>query len=124
LFYINIKYINIPKVFSNNYSSINNINDNDNNNNRNNYNKDNINPEKKYNSLSNDRVNILKELKDKSGIYYLINNINGNTYVGSSSNLSNRMRSYLNNNFLKSKNNFNMPITKAMLKYNQVNFSL
>jgi group I intron endonuclease len=34
------------------------------------------------------------------------------------------MKNYLNNTFLKSKNNNNMPITKALLKYDQSNFSL
>jgi hypothetical protein len=44
-------------------------------------------------------------------------------YVGSSINLSSRMRNYLNNAFLKSKLNNNMPIVKALLKYDQTNFS-
>jgi group I intron endonuclease len=39
-------------------------------------------------------------------------------------NLSSRMRNYLNNSFLKSKQNKNMPIVKALLKYDQSNFSL
>ena len=34
------------------------------------------------------------------------------------------MRGYLNNTFLKSKQNINMPITKALLKYDQSNFTL
>ena len=34
------------------------------------------------------------------------------------------MKNYLNNNFLKSKQNINMPIVKALLKYDQSNFSL
>jgi group I intron endonuclease len=34
------------------------------------------------------------------------------------------MRNYLNNNFLNSKQNSNMPIVKALLKYDQANFSL
>lgn len=34
------------------------------------------------------------------------------------------MRSYLNNNFLLSKQNTNIPIVKALLKYDQYNFSL
>lgn len=86
------------------------------------YNK--YNPIKIYKSLKNDRVKILKDEKDKSGIYCLVNNINGNIYIGSSINLANRMRSYLNNNFLLSKHNTNMPIVKALLKYDQSNFSL
>ena len=53
-----------------------------------------------------------------------INKINGHSYVGSSINLASRMRNYLNNTFLKSKQNINMPIVKALLKYNQSNFTL
>jgi group I intron endonuclease len=34
------------------------------------------------------------------------------------------MKNYLNNAFLKSKQNSNMPIVKALLKYDQSNFSL
>jgi len=34
------------------------------------------------------------------------------------------MKNYLNNSFLKSKQNINMPIVKALLKYGQSNFSL
>ena len=77
-----------------------------------------------YDSLKDDRVNIIKEQKDKSGIYCLINKINGHSYVGSSINLASRMRNYLNNTFLKSKQNINMPIVKALLKYDQSNFKL
>jgi hypothetical protein len=90
---------------------------------KNNNEKD-LKPIKVYDSLKEDRINILKEQKDKSGVYYLINKTNGNTYVGSSINLSSRMRNYLNNTFLKSKQNINMPIVKALLKYDQSYFSL
>ena len=80
-------------------------------------------PVKVYN-LKKDRLQIFKEEKEKSGVYYLINNINGHTYVGSSINLASRMRNYLNNSFLKSKQNSNMPIVKALLKYDQSNFTV
>jgi group I intron endonuclease len=80
-------------------------------------------PVKAYN-LKIDRIQILKNEKDKSGVYCFINNINGHTYIGSSINLASRMRNYLNNAFLKSKQNINMPITKALLKYGQSSFTL
>ena len=83
----------------------------------------NLRPVKVYN-LKNDRVQILKEEKEKSGVYYLINNLNGHAYVGSSINLASRMINYLNNTFLKSKQNVKMPIVKALLKYDQSNFTL
>ncbi len=88
------------------------------------HNTKNLKPEKVYNSLKQDRVQILKDQRYKSGVYCLINNINGHAYVGSSINLTSRMRNYLNNTFLKSKQNINMPITKALLKYEQSNFTL
>jgi len=79
---------------------------------------------KVYNNLKEDRVNILKEQRDKSGVYCLINKVNGHLYVGSSINLASRMRNYLNKAFLKSKQNANMPITRSLLKYDYSNFSL
>jgi len=79
---------------------------------------------KVYNNVSEDRVNILKEQRDKSGVYCLINKINGHSYVGSSIKLDSRMRNYLNKAFLKSKQNANMPITRSLLKYDYSNFSL
>jgi group I intron endonuclease len=81
-------------------------------------------PVKVYNSLKEDRALILKDQKGKSGIYCLMNKINGHTYVGSSINLASRMKNYLNNTFLKSRQNSNMPIVKALLKYGQSNFSV
>ena len=83
-----------------------------------------LNPLKVYNNFQENRLDILKEQKDKSGVYCFINKINGNSYVGSSINLASRMRNYLNNTFLKSKQNINMPIVKALFKYNQENFTL
>lgn len=84
----------------------------------------NLNPLKEYNNFKQNRVDILKEQKSKSGVYCFINKINGNSYVGSSINLGSRMINYLNNSFLKSKQNVNVPIVKALLKYYQENFIL
>lgn len=84
----------------------------------------NLNPLKIYNSLKEDRAQILKDQKDKSGVYCLVNNINGHRYVGSSIHLSSRMKNYLNNTYLKNKKNSNMPIIKALLKHGQSNFSV
>lgn len=81
-------------------------------------------PVKVYNSLKEDRIQIIKDQKDKSGVYCLINNIYGHDYVGSSVNLASRMKNYLNNIFLKGNKNANMPIVKALFKYGQSNFSL
>ena len=87
-------------------------------------NTDNLVPLIVYDNFKENRVNILKEQKDKSGVYCLINKSNGHSYVGSSINLASRMRNYLNTAFLKSKQNINMPIVKALLKYNPSNFKL
>jgi len=87
-------------------------------------NKKELKPIKVYDSLKVNKADILKEQKDKSGVYCLVNKINGHTYIGSSINLASRMKNYLNNTFLKNKNNNNMPITKALLKYDQSNFSV
>lgn len=81
-------------------------------------------PIKIYNNFKEDRINILKQEKNKSGVYCLINKANGHSYVGSSINLSSRMKNYLNNTFLKSRQNVNMPIVKSLLKYDQSNFIL
>lgn len=83
-----------------------------------------INPLKVYDNFKENKLCILKEQKDKSGVYCFINKINGNSYVGSSINLAYRLSSYLNNTFLKSKQYINMPIVKALLKYKHKNFSL
>lgn len=79
---------------------------------------------KVYDNFKESRVNIIKEQRDKSGVYCFINKVNGHSYVGSSMNLASRMRNYLNKAFLKSKQNGNMPITNALLKYDPSNFSL
>ncbi len=81
-------------------------------------------PLRVYYNFHLDKADILKQQKDKSGVYCLINKINGHSYVGSSINLASRMKNYLNNAFLKSKQNINMPIVKALLKYDQSNFKL
>ncbi len=38
--------------------------------------------------------------------------------------MASKIKTYLNNSFLKSKQNDNMPIVKALLKYDQSQFSL
>lgn len=81
-------------------------------------------PLKAYVNLKEDRPSILIQLKERSGVYCLINKINGHSYVGSSINLASRMKNYLNNTFLKARQNANMPIVKALLKYDQSNFTL
>jgi hypothetical protein len=64
---------------------------------------DNLKPIKIYNNFKFDRLEITKNNKNKSGIYCLVNLLNGKFYLGSSKNLSNRLRSYLNTNYLLNK---------------------
>jgi group I intron endonuclease len=83
-----------------------------------------IKPIKVYNNFKEDKKQIKKDLKNKSGVYCLVNKINGNIYVGSSVNLIIRMMNYLNTTFLKNRKNSNMPIIQALLKYGQENFAV
>jgi len=109
-------FFNIPikantySIVNRNYSNLTGEPNNNNDNNNNNDKKTKLNPVKVYNNFKEDRLNILSESNGKSGIYYLINNVNGHRYVGSSINLARRMRNYLNVSFLKSKQNVNMSI--------------
>lgn len=78
-----------------------------------------------YLYFNKNKTDILKDHKPKkSGIYMLYNRINNHFYIGSSINISGRMKNYLNTKFLKLKRNANMPISKALLKYGYDNFSL
>jgi group I intron endonuclease len=54
----------------------------------------------------------------------LYNNINGHFYVGSTINIASRMKNYLNVPFLKSDRNKSIPISKALIKYNNLDFTL
>ncbi len=69
-----------------------------------------------------DRRQILSDNKGKSGVYCIINKINGNKYVGSSVRLRTRFLEYLNVKYLE--RNKNMPICLSLLKYGHSNFSL
>ena len=81
-------------------------------------------PIKVYNNFKEDRLQLIKDQKDKTGVYCLVNLTNGHIYIGSSVNLAIRMINYLNTTFLKNNRNKNMPIVQALLKYGQDNFSV
>lgn len=53
-----------------------------------------------YSNVDKQKESIVKENRNKSGVYRWINNTNGNSYVGSSVNLSKRLLEYLNTNYL------------------------
>jgi hypothetical protein len=74
-----------------------------------------------YKNSDLDKLEILKDNKGKSGIYRWVNNDFGKSYIGSSTNLANRLYLYYNVKYLM-KNNWT--INKALLKYGYANFSL
>lgn len=74
-----------------------------------------------YNNSDEDKLNILADNRKKPGIYRWINKINGNTYIGSSVNISLRMYTYYS---LRSLAKSNRPIDRALLKYGFSNFRL
>ena len=69
-----------------------------------------------------DKLDILKSIKGKSGIYMWTNKLNGKKYIGSSVDLRRRLLEYYNVNRLLNDNS--MPINVALLKYGYTNFSL
>jgi group I intron endonuclease len=80
---------------------------------------------KVYTNFKENRFNIIKDHKfNKVGVYLLYNKNNGHFYIGSSKNIANRVKNYLNISNLKLKKNSNMPIVKALLKHGHDNFSL
>lgn len=92
-----------------------------NNNNNNNIKIELVSPVIKYTNSDQLKSQVLKDNKDKSGIYRWVNNLNGNTYVGSAVNLEIRLRSYYNIKELKRNSR---PIKDALLKYGHSNFTL
>jgi group I intron endonuclease len=73
-------------------------------------------------NIKEEKNNIYKELRKKSGVYMLINNITKELYIGSSLNLTKTMVSYYyyTNSYKLSK----IVIIRAMKKYGLDNFSL
>jgi len=79
-------------------------------------------PIKRYSNTETDKEKIIKENKNKSGIYMFENNLNDKRYVGSSDNLKRRFLEYFNENYLLK--NKSMAICCALLKHGHSNFSL
>lgn len=71
------------------------------------------------------KYNVLKDNKDKSGIYIWINRIDNKSYAGSSINLSSILRNYYSINYLNRKVLItNSRIYKALLLHGHKNFYL
>jgi len=79
----------------------------------------------KYHNAEVDKNKILKENKDKSGIYKWTNLINNKCYIGSAVNLSNRLSSYYSTTYMEDAlTKGNSHIYRALLKNGHSNFSL
>ena len=70
-----------------------------------------------------EKSSILSENKGKSGIYMWVNKNNNKKYIGSSVDLSNRLRNYFNTSYLSDLKS-NMLIYKALLAHGHSNFRL
>ena len=68
------------------------------------------------------RKEISARLNKKSGVYCWVNKVNGNKYVGSSTNIYKRLSDYFKASYyLRCKN---LVIAKAIIKYGLINFAL
>lgn len=76
-----------------------------------------------YSDLKSEKASILTDNKGKSGVYKWTNKINGKIYIGSSVNLSNRLRNYFNISYLSDLKDI-MIIYKALLAHGFDNFKL
>jgi group I intron endonuclease len=83
----------------------------------------NIIPVVKYANLDLDKSFIYQKNINKSGVYRLVNNINGKSHVGSSASLTNSFSIYYSLNALR-KVKGSIIIYRALLKYGHSNFSL
>lgn len=79
-------------------------------------------PAKVYENAFSLRKDIIKENKGLSGIYLLTNKLTDEIYVGQSVDLSKRFIRYFNLSYLKSKES--LIISRALIKYGYVNFSV
>lgn len=75
-----------------------------------------------FSDADKDKLDILKYIKGKSGIYMWTNKLNNKKYVGSSIDLKRRLLEYYNVNRML--NEKSMAINVALLKYGYTNFSL
>lgn len=75
-----------------------------------------------FSDSDREKLDILKYVKGKAGIYMWTNKLNGKNYVGSSVDLRRRLLEYYNVKRLL--NEDSMPIYVALLKYGYHNFSL
>jgi hypothetical protein len=77
-----------------------------------------------YDNVYRNKCTILEENINKSGIYRLVNNLNGKSYIGSSIYLSNEFSNFYYLNSLTLQVKGSIIIYRALLKYGYKNFSL
>lgn len=75
-----------------------------------------------YMNPTEDWKQIARVIKNKSGVYALVNKTNGKIYIGSSNNLYFRLRDYYANWYIA--NYPNLIISKAIVKYGLINFAV
>jgi group I intron endonuclease len=80
-----------------------------------------INYVNKYEDAFLMKKNILKENKEKSGVYMFINKLTNDIYIGQSTDLCKRFTNYFNLSYIKSKK---LIITRALIKYGYSNFAV
>jgi len=82
-------------------------------------------PIKIYSNAEADKATILKENKNKSGIYMWKNLINDKCYIGSAIDLSDRLKFYFSTKAMENQlKNSQSYIYHAIIKYGHSNFSL
>ena len=78
-----------------------------------------------YSNLEVDKKTIFKDNKGKSGVYRWTNKVKGDTYIGSATDLTRRLRDYFSSNFLFKEILSNKSIIyRALLKYGYSKFTL
>nr|QWC53700.1 GIY-YIG endonuclease [Rhizoctonia solani] len=73
-------------------------------------------------NVLNNRIEMSKQLRGRSGIYCWINILNGKYYIGSAVDLGNRFNDYFQDSYYKSRSN--TLIVRSILKYGIGNFAL
>lgn len=78
-----------------------------------------------YKNLNSAKLSLQPFIKNRAGIYQLVNLKNGDIYVGSSKNLDKRLNFYLNpNDLVKALKKGRSHIIRALLKYGSDNFGI
>ena len=80
-------------------------------------------PIKIYPNADISKQEIIKDNKNRSGVYLWINNLNNKIYVGSSTNLGKRLSNYFNLKYLQNASKSSI-IYSTLLKNKHLNFSL